>query len=808
MRPLTVAVRFQIDCGATVTVLPKRYLKPDSKIRKEHVHLRMWNSSGLNALGKCKVNVVNPATGQRFRLDCVLVEEDLTPLLSRKAAEKMRLITVNYDYFDQVNSVSPGGAAVSKFVNEFPNVFNRKVGTLPGKVHLTLEPNAEPVVRPPHNVPEALKDRVKSEIDKMADLGVLAPVDEPTDWVSQMAIAEKRNGRLRICINPMNLNNALKHEHYKLPVLDDVLPKLTNARFFSTVDLKSGFLHCELDHESSLLTTFATPFGNRYRWRRMPFGLKVSSEIFQKRLTQALEGLEGVEIIFDDITIWGTTAEEHDERMRKFLKRCDELGIALNLEKCTFSLEEISLVGHIVGRNGHRVDPEKVKAITKMPTPQCKADVERLRGMVNYLSRYVPKLSEEMKIISDLTHKDTVWLWTPAHDKAFERVKTLLCKAPVLAFFNASKELVIQSDASGKGLGAALLQYGKPIAYASRALTDCETRYATIEKEMLAVIFALEKWYQYTYGRKITVNSDHRPLESIIRKSIDKALKRLQGMLLRALAYDIDIKWMEGRKMVLADTLSRAFLKEKGGQGMFETVNALGYLTVPPDKVSEIRSETDNDEALNVLKATIQKGWPEDKSALPTSAVPYFDIRDELAVTDGLIFRGERLVVPKTLRKKMKDYIHIGHTGVEACLRRARERMYWPSMNQELKEWIIRCETCREFKISHPDETLQSHDVPSRVLEKVGTDLFSYKGKTNLITVCYFSNFWEIDRLHTEDLKTVIKKLKAHFARYGIPEKIVSDNGGHYTSDKFRKFTKDFGIEHFTISAYNSKANG
>ena len=281
---------------------------------------------------------------------------------------------------------------------------------------------------------------------------------------------------------------------------------------------KSGYLHCELDHESSLLTTFATPFG-RFRWLSLPFGLKVSSEIFQKRLHQALEGLEGVRCIADDVIVWGRSNEEHDARVSLFLQRCSEIGISLNKEKCRFGLREIPFMGHVVSNKGLKNDPSKVEAILKMEPPTDKAGVERLRGTVNYLSRFVPKLTDVMRPISDLTRPDNEWSWTSSHDKAFQEVKHLLTVAPVLAFFDPSKELSIQCNASAQGLGAALLQEGRPLAYASRALSDTETRYATIEKEMLAIVFALEKWHQYTFGRPLTVYSDHKPLEAIMKDS-------------------------------------------------------------------------------------------------------------------------------------------------------------------------------------------------------------------------------------------------------------------------------------------------
>nr|XP_058940983.1 uncharacterized protein K02A2.6-like [Pocillopora verrucosa] len=588
-----------------------------------------------------------PVTNEKFKVDFVIVNEAFTPLLSGNAAQAMGLITVNYGNFKVVNGIS---TASHSYIQQFPTVFKDTPGILPGKrVHLTVEDGATPVVRCARTLSEARKDAVKAKLQRLVDESIIVPIDEPTDW--------------------------------------------------------SGYLHCELDHESSLLTTFATPFG-RFRWLSLPFGLKVSSEIFQKRLHQALEGLEGVRCIADDVIVWGRSNEEHDARVSLFLQRCSEIGISLNKEKCRFGLREIPFMGHVVSNKGLKNDPSKVEAILKMEPPTDKAGVERLRGTVNYLSRFVPKLTDVMRPISDLTRPDNEWSWTSSHDKAFEEVKHLLTVAPVLAYFDPSKELSIQCNASAQGLGAALLQEGRPLAYASRALSDTETRYATIEKEMLAIVFALEKWHQYTFGRPLTL-----------------------------------------------------------------------------------------------LKQTIQEGWPDHQSALPPLVVPYFSIRDELAVTDGLVFRGERLVIPKSLK-------NCGHQGIESCLRRAREHVFWPGMNKEVKEWIQTCEACREFEKTPCKETLIRHEIPDSPWQKIATDLFTFKNKEYLVTVCYRSNFWEVDRLYNTKSSTVIKKLKAHLARHGIPKQLVTDNGPQFVSDEFRKFTESWGIEHTITSPHHSQANG
>ena len=761
----------------------------------------------MKSLGKCKIKTVNPRNGHMYNVKYVIVKDDsvLVPLISAKAAVKMGLITINYDQFQSVNVVN----AELNFCDVFPEVFDGKTGSLPGgAVHMTLTGDAVPQVRPARRIPEALKESAKIALEKLENAGKLKKVDSPTDWVNQMSLTVKKSGELRVCIDPRALNEVLRREHYKLPVMEDVLPKLKGASLFSICDLESGYHHCELDKESSLLTTFATPFG-RYRWLRLPFGLKVSSEIFQKRLHQVLEGLEGIQCIADDILVYGDE-KTHDDRVRKLLERCQTLGIRLNKTKCQFCLPQFDFMGHIVSKDGLKVDPKKVEAVLEMSPPINREEVERFKGMVNYLSKFVPKLSDIMQPIVALTRKDVEWNWSQVQDKAFAEVKRLLTQTPVLVYFDPKKQLVIQSDASNGGLGAVLLQDGHPIGYTSRTLTDAEKRYAVIEKEMLSMVNALEKWHQFTYGRPVLVQTDHKPLESIVKKPLDKAPKHLQSVLIRALAYDITVEYKRGKLMYIADTLSRACLPHDKEDCCkeFESVNSIDFILITCNRFEEIKRETLQDSALQKVKDVKLRGWPNSKSELPPEVSPYFNFRDELTVSDELVLRGERVVIPKQLRPQIKRDIHIGHTGVEGCLRRARESVYWPSMNAELKEMVLSCETCRCCEVSHAKEPLMSHEIPQRQWQKIGTDLFSLNGRDYLITVCYFSNFWEIDRLHDTKSKTVISKLKVHCARYGIPEEIVSDNEPQFSSVDMAKFMEAWGIMHKTISPYNSKSNG
>lgn len=807
-------VQFQIDSGATVNVLPVKFAA-GLELEAYNKTLKMWNSTVLIPLGKRRMSIRNPTNGKKYSIEFVVVQEDLLPLLGKRVAEQMELITVNYRNFAQVASISSKDTdSCEKLLAEYTDVFDREIGTLPGKVHLHVDETVTPVTSATGRIPVASRSQVKAELNRLQKLGVIAPIDVPTDWTSRMVVATKKSGDLRICIDPKPLNCALKRERYQMPIMDEVLPELAKAKYFTKLDLSSGFWHVVLDYDSSILTTFQTGFG-RFRWLRLPFGLNVSSEIFQKRLLQALEGLEGVICITDDIIVYGAgdnsedASRNHDRNLEEVLRRCRERGITLNREKAEVKKTEISFLGHLMSDVGLRPDPKKVEAITKLQTPSSVEEVHRLNGTVNYLAKFLPRLSAAMEPIRQLTRKDVHWNWSRTQDQAFAEVKRLVTEAPLLSFYDPESELVIQCDASEKGLGAALLQHGKPVAFASRALTDVETRYAQIEKEMLAIVFSLQKFHQYTFGRHTTVHSDHKPLEAIVKKPLAKAPRRLQGMLLRVQQYDIEVIYCKGKEMHIADMLSRAYLPNDGcSQAELEQVNMVSFLPIRPERLQQIRNATEQDEVSQQLSKVILQGWPDDRSQLHTVLHPYFHVRDEMSMQDGIIFKGERTLIPRSLRSEIKKAIHSSHVGIDGCLRRARECVFWPGMSADIREYISTCETCRKYEVDQPRESLMQHDVPDRPWQKVGTDIFSFEGKSYLVTVDYFSNFWEIDRLEDTTTTTVIRKLKGHFARYGIPCHVVSDPGPQFTASTFHDFSVEWNFEHLLVSPANQKANG
>ena len=244
---------------------------------------------------------------------------------------------------------------------------------------------------------------------------------------------------------------------------------------------------------------------------------------------------------------------------------------------------------------------------------------------------------------------------------------------------------------------------------------------------MLAIVFAVEKVNDYTFGRRTVVHTDHRPLKSILKKPLHRAPKRLQGMMIRLQKYHLEVRSEKGNKMFLADTLSRAYLPlSKQDETEFETIYTIKFLPISESRLLQIQRATEMEESLQILKPVLQQGWPEDKSALPPIISPYFKTRDEMTVQDGLIFKGERVVVPQSCREELLRRIHNSHVGVNGCLSKARECLCWPGMTGDIKNHVSTCEACREYERSQTKETLMSHETPSRPWQYVTADLFVF----------------------------------------------------------------------------------
>ena len=398
-----------------------------------------------------------------------------------------------------------------------------------------------------------------------------------------------------------------------------------------------------------------------------------------------------------------------------------------------------------------------------MPRPRDKAEVRRLLGMINYLGKFVPQLSNVSEQLRNLKKEGVKFIWSKVHEDAFNKLKEMISQPPVLQYYDLDEQLVLETDASEYGLGAVLLQNGRPVAFASRTLTQAERRYSQIEKKYLALVFGCTRFDHYLHGRaKIKVLTDHKPLETILAKSINTAPKRLQRMMLRPQMYHLEVSYQKGNRMYISDHFSRSpFLKkqqesrnvddydifavndEEKLMKDIEEIDPNIYHNVTDGTLKKVAEATctSEDENLLTLAAMIMYGWPSDKLQVPFNVRDYWPYRDELSIQDGIIYRGTRVLIPTSMRPRILEQIHSAHLGAERCIRAARDSLYWPTIHNDSKYLCDNSITCQEFKPEQTRQPMQSQPIPKRRWQYVSTDLFSIKKDTYVIVVDNLTKF-------------------------------------------------------------------
>ncbi|XP_055590384.1 uncharacterized protein K02A2.6-like [Uranotaenia lowii] len=810
----------QVDTGARVNVLCYRDLmrmSPNAKIFSTKIKLRCY--SGKIIAPKGKVNLDVELKDGSKSLTFVIVKKTRPPLLSSQSAIDLGIIKVQDIY-----NVTALHQSCDGILRKYHDVFEGD-GVFHGKFKIEIDDSITAVQQKARRIPLAYLPELKTKIEDLEKRGIVEPVNRHMEWLSNLVLV-KKGDKLRLCLDPAELNQAIKRMNHQIPTIEELLPEFAKAKVFTVLDAKNGFWHLDLDERSSDLTAFWTPMGV-YRWKRMPFGISCAPEVFQKAQQQIITGLRGVRCLADDVVVFGCgdTMEaamlDHNRNLEAVFLRCRERGLKLNRAKAKVALSSVPFFGHILTDKGVKPDPGKISAVLDIQPPGNKKELLTFLGLVTYLGRFLPRLSEVSAPLRRLTRDTAEFEWNQEAADCFRLIKRLVTEAPILRYYDPTEPLVIQCDASMLGVGCVLLQLGRPVAYASRTLSKTERNYAPIERECLAIVFACKRFDQYVAGRFAVVESDHKPLEDIFKKPITDAPLRLQKMRMTLQRYDISVRYRKGSEMHIADLLSRTAIPSERTQqsdkveAAFQEiaeVNVVEFISVSDERFGEIATETRKDRTLYTLLQLLIDGWPENKADLEDEMYVYWAIRYDLSTCQGVIFKSGRVLVPKSLRKKLLDNLHMAHLGIDYTLRAARESFFWPGMTDQITNYVRNCEVCMEFSSNQCKPPMTTHPIPEYPFQRVNIDLGEIKTGnkklTIMVTADSFSDFVEVDFLSDSKTNTIVKICKRNFARHGSPEVVVTDNGPQFDNVEWREFAREWDFMPVTSSPYHAQGNG
>lgn len=725
-------------------------------------------------------------------------------------------------------------------VKEYNDVFQyEQLGRLKGKpMHIDIIPGANPCKKlRPYSVPLHWREKLKRQIDKMEDMGIIekVPVGESYQWCHGMVVTPKKHSdELRLTVDLKGLNKYVVRPAYPTNKPSDAVAQIPpGCKYFTTLDARHGYWQICLDTDSKPLTTFMTLWG-AYRYKRNPMGLISAGDEHNRRCDEALQGLDNIQKVVEDIIIYDSDYSTHVERVKQVIQRCLEHGINLNVKKFVFAQAEVEYCGYRVSSKGHTVSEDLVRALKEFPEPKGKTDVRAFCGLVQQFSKYSPDIAAEIKMMSHLTSPKVPYIWEGPQQEAFARLKRMLSSPAILAQYDPARSIRLETDAAqSKGLGYALWQQQKDRSWrllqcGSRIVSDAESRYSATEIELKAVAFAVEKCRLYLLGRSCELIVDHRPLIPIINDKTydDMDNRRIQRLMAKLTDYQLKAVWREGKNHKMADALSRypvdqpteeelGFISE-----MEETKRLLltacwqdddddSQKMIEDKLLKSIRSLAQADHQYKRLKEVIIEGFPDQKQKLDNDLKEFWSVRSELTVEDGLVLNGQRILIPKALRKDVLSKLHASHLGQTRTLARARQCVFWPNITNDIRNKIQACEKCATRLASQAKEPMIQETKPEWPFQMAGADLCSYGGQEYLVYVDKLSGYCRLWKLGTTTTTPhIISGLQYWFVEMGIPVKLTTDGGPQFSSAEFQRFCQDWNVNHDISSPHHPEGNG
>lgn len=746
----------------------------------------------LDVLGSFDASIT--AGGETTSATFYVIKDGNKSLLGKKTAMALGVLRI-------------GPALVNATATTFPKFKNVLVD-------IPIDESVKPVCQPYRRMPIPLEAKVNAKLDELIASDIIETVSGPSRWVSPIVPVLKENGDVRICVDMRRANTAIIRENHPLPTMDQLLPKVGQAKIFSRLDIKNAFHQVEISPSSRYITTFISSQG-LLRYKRLMFGISCAPEIFQKLMERILIKCEGTLNFIDDILIFGATMEEHDNRLKETTKTLEENNILLNKAKCVFRMKQVEFLGHQLSSEGVKPLDSYIGVIKTFRPPRTIEEIQSFLGLVNYVGKWIPNLATLTEPLRKLLRmklakqSNIEKLWSVEQQNAFNKLKQILSEIKTLGYYNPNDKTQVIADASPVGLGCALIQLNNSgpriIAFGNKSLTDCEKRYCQTEKEALALVWAVEHFHMYLYGKhEFELVTDHKPLEIIFGPK-SRPCARIERWVLRLQSYNYKVVYRPGKSNI-ADPLSRLpsakyAAKPFDEESVHQIVNYSRPNAIPLSTIKKI-SEKD-EEIIKVKKGVFSDQWD-------TSVNQFKIFQTELCFHEGILLRGNRIVVPCPLRRQVLEAAHEGHPGIVAMKNRLRTKVWWPRIDADAEKLVKSCKGCTLVSAPNPPNPMKRREFPTQPWVAVAIDFLGpLPSKEHIfVIVDYYSRYKEVKIMRDITANSTINVLQETFSRLGYPSSMNADNGGQLISQELIKYCEEGGIIlHHTIP-YWPQQNG
>ena len=729
-----------------------------------------------------------------------LVEGEKFGKVSRQNKRGLVIQLIDFENSSLLSIETSAEPLIYDLLNLYPEVFSEPKGLPPTRNHdhhIVLHSGAKPVCVGPYRYPYFQKSEIENIVHEMLQSGIVRPSQSP--FSSPVLLVRKHDGSWRLCVDYRALNKETIKVKFPIPIVDELLDELHGSTIFSKLDLRSGYHQIRVHPEDIPKTAFRTHEGH-YEFLVMPFGLTNAPATFQSLMNDIFKPYlrKFILVFFYDILVYSKNLADHVHHLQTVLDILKQHQLFAKKSKCCFGCSEIEYLGHLISKDGVQADPTKIEAMLNWPFPTSLKSLRGFLGLTGYYRKFIKGYGLIAAPLTALLKKNS-FKWTESAKRAFQDLKHAVTSPPVLALPDFSIPFTIQCDASGIGVGAVLMQQGRPLAYMSQAIHGKALQLSTYEKELMALVLAVKKWRSYLLGHNFKIQTDQQSLKYLLEQKMGTPLQ--QQWITKLLGYEFVVEYKQGKENKVADALSRKMEDQKEGK--------LYAITAPANTwLEQLRTSYAIDPKLQQIIKNLEQG---------SLASQNYKQRD------GLLFYKGRLYIPasKELREQILYLLHSspqgGHSGFHKTLHRAKSEFYWEGMRKEVRRFIKECDICQQNKSEniHPAGLLQPLPIPTKVWTDISLDFIEGLPNSESYSVIMvvvdrlskYAHFIPISHPYTAS-KIAQVFLANIFKLHGLPNSIVTDRDPTFMSTFWKELFKLQGTTLKFSSAYHPQTDG